>query len=130
MYRAWLGQSVNSMEEFLEFFHNFFTPKNDANNLLTMLDTWQRADISNHIKFDGDLNSALSAITSKAIVMPGRTDMYFPPEDNETEVIMMPNAELRVIESIYGHGAGGPGFSTQDDDDFIDHALMKLLGHT
>jgi homoserine O-acetyltransferase len=114
----------------LEFFHNFFTPKNDANNLLTMLDTWQRADISNHIKFDGDLNTALSAITSKAIVMPGRTDMYFPPEDNETEVIMMPNAELRVIESIYGHGAGGPGFSTQDDDDFIDHALMKLLGHT
>ena len=130
LYLSWLGQSFNSMEEFLEFFHNFFTPKNDANNLLTMLDTWQRADISNHIKFDGDLNSALSAITSKAIVMPGRTDMYFPPEDNETEVIMMPNAELRVIESIYGHGAGGPGFSTQDDDDFIDHALMKLLGHT
>ena len=56
--------------------------------------------------------------------------MYFPPEDNETEVIMMPNAEPRVIESLYGHGAGGPGFSTQDDDDFIDHALMELLGHT
>ena len=56
--------------------------------------------------------------------------MYFPPEDNETEVVMMPNAEPRVIESLYGHGAGGPGFSTQDDDDFIDHALMEFLGQT
>jgi hypothetical protein len=44
--------------------------------------------------------------------------MYFPPEDNETEVIMMPNAEPRVIESLYGHGVGGLGLSTQDDDDF------------
>ncbi|HIF88038.1 MAG TPA: hypothetical protein EYQ30_14660 [Gammaproteobacteria bacterium] len=76
------------------------------------------------------LNSALSAITCKAIVIPGRTDMYFPPEDNETEVIMMPNAEPRVIESLYGHGAGGLGLSTQDDDDFIDHALMEFLGQT
>jgi homoserine O-acetyltransferase len=92
-----------------------------------MLDTWQRADISKHKKFEGDLSSALSAITCKAIVMPGRTDMYFPPEDNEIQVAMMPNAELRVIESIYGHGAGGPGFSNQDDDDFIDQALIELL---
>jgi homoserine O-acetyltransferase len=54
--------------------------------------------------------------------------MYFPPEDNEIQVAMMPNAELRVIESIYGHGAGGPGFSNQEDDDFIDQALIELLG--
>ena len=39
----------------------------------------------------------------------------------------MPNAELRIINSIYGHGAGGPGFSTEDDDEFIDKALIELL---
>ena len=128
LHLSWLGEKFDSMSSFLEFWHNFFTPKNDANNLLAMLDTWQRADISKHKKFGGDLSSALSAITCKAIVMPGRTDMYFPPEDNEIQVAMMPNAELRVIESIYGHGAGGPGFSNQEDDDFIDQALIELLG--
>ena len=91
------------------------------------LDTWQRADVSNHPKFNGDLEKALASISSPAIVMPGRTDMYFPPEDNEHEVSLMPNAELRIIDSIYGHGAGGPGFSTEEDDEFIDKALIELL---
>ena len=40
---------------------------------------------------------------------------------------MMPNAELRVIPSIYGHGAGGPGFSTPEDEKFVDQALLELL---
>ena len=83
---------------------------------------------SRHLsRFDGDLGAALSSITCKAIVMPGETDLYFPPEDNEIEVSMMPNAELRVIPSIYGHGAGGPGFSTPEDEKFVDQALLELL---
>ena len=127
LHLSWLGENFKNTEEFLDTWHSFFTPKNDANNLLTMLDTWQRADVSNHPKFNGDLKKALASISSPAIVMPGRTDMYFPPEDNEYEVSLMPNAELRIINSIYGHGAGGPGFSTEDDDEFIDKALIELL---
>ena len=40
--------------------------------------------------------------------MPSRTDLYFPPEDNEYEVSRMPNAELRPFPSIWGiwPGAG------------------------
>ena len=34
--------------------------------------------------------------------MPSETDQYFPPEDNRIEVSMMPNAELRVIPTIWG----------------------------
>ena len=127
LHLSWLGQNFSSMEEFLEFVHALFTPKNDANNLLAMLTTWQLADVSNHSRFSGDLGAALSSITCKAIVMPGETDLYFPPEDNEIEVSMMPNAELRVIPSIYGHGAGGPGFSTPEDEKFVDQALLELL---
>ena len=59
--------------------------------------------------------------------MPGKTDMYFVPADSENEVALMPHAELRVIYSIHGHGAGGPGFSTPEDDQFIDLALNDLL---
>ena len=58
--------------------------------------------------------------------MPGPTDRYFPPEDNESEVAQMPNAELRPIESIWGHLAGGPGFNPEDSN-FVDDALREIL---
>ena len=46
--------------------------------------------------------------------MPASTDLYFPPEDNGIEAEAMPNAELRVIETWWGHFAGGPGTSPDD----------------
>ena len=89
-------------------------------------ETWQNADISANEVYKGDFAAALGAITARAIVMPGRTDLYFPPEDNEIEVSMMPNAEFRPIESIWGHLAGGPGFNPPDAA-FVDAALRELL---
>jgi len=80
----------------------------DANNLLAKLNTWQRADIANHSRFNGDFNLAMSAITARTIVMPCCTDLYFPPEDSEIEVAAMTNAELRVIESDWGHCSASP----------------------
>ena len=97
----------------------------DANNLLAMLATWQAADISNDARFDGDFAKALAAITARAIVMPCRTDLYFPPEDSEIEVAQMPDAELRVIPSVWGHMAGG-GINPEDAM-FIDAALRDVL---
>ena len=120
------GQALQDMEEFLDTAHLVFA-KNDANDLLGMLDTWQSADLSNYAGFDGDLKKALSAIHCRAIVMPCKTDLYFPPEDSKIEVDLMPNAELKVIPSVYGHLAGGPGFSNDVDDEFIDNALKRLL---
>lgn len=97
----------------------------DANDLLTMLSTWQSADISANSLHNGDFPRALAAIKAKAIVMPCRTDLYFPAEDSEIEVAHMPNAELRVIPSIWGHMAGG-GLNPADAA-FIDRALSDLL---
>jgi homoserine O-acetyltransferase len=91
-----------------------------------MINTWQNGDISNNPLYDGDFEAALGSIKAKAIVMPSQTDQYFPPEDNEIEVSHMPNAELRVIPSIWGHLAGGPGRNTVDTQ-FIDDALKELL---
>ena len=65
------------------------------------------------------LSKALGAIKAKAYVMPGQTDLYFPPEDSENEVAHMPNAELVPYRSIWGHFAGGPG-TNPEDVDFID----------
>jgi homoserine O-acetyltransferase/O-succinyltransferase len=98
----------------------------DANNLLAMLATWQAADVSANDQFDGNFAKALGAIKARAFVMPCRTDLYFPPEDSEIEVGLMPNAELRVIPSIWGHAAGALGIN-KPDAAFIDNCLKELL---
>ncbi|MFN7166986.1 MAG: alpha/beta fold hydrolase [Pannonibacter sp.] len=119
-----LGYS--SLEDFLvAFWEGFFLPK-DANNLLTMLWTWQNGDISDNELYNGDFRKALGAIKAKAYVMPGRTDLYFPPEDSEFEVAHMPNAKLIVFETVWGHFAGGPGTSPVDVK-FLDEKLKELL---
>ena len=118
-----LGQP--SLEAFLtELWEPSFL-SHDANDLLAMLATWQAADISADPRFGGDLSRALVAITAKAVVMPCHTDLYFPPEDSEIEVGHMPNAELWVIPSVWGHMAGG-GVNPEDVM-FINGALTALL---
>jgi homoserine O-acetyltransferase len=115
-----------SLEDFLvAFWEGFFLPK-DANNLLTMLWTWQRGDISDNDLYRGDFKKALGGITARAYVMPGRTDLYFPPEDSAFEVEHMPNAELIPIPSVWGHFAGGPGTSPVDVA-FVDSKIKELL---
>ena len=97
----------------------------DANDLLAMLATWQAADISADPRFAGDFERALAKISAKAVVMPCRSDLYFPPEDSEIEVANMPHAQLRVIPSVWGHMAGG-GLNPEDAA-FINAALTQLL---
>lgn len=115
-----------SLEDFLvAFWEGFFLPK-DPNNLLAMLWTWQHGDISANATYGGDVRKALGAIKAKAYVMPGQTDLYFPPEDSQFEVAHMPNAQYVPIPSTWGHFAGGPGLSP-DDVTFIDGKLKELL---
>ena len=128
-YRAELDLKTlgySSLEDFLvAFWEGFFLPK-DANNLLTMLWTWQNGDISANEVYGGDFKKALGAIKAKAYVMPGQTDLYFPVADSEFEVAHMPNAELIPVPSIWGHFAGGPGTNPVDVD-FLDGKLKELL---
>ena len=96
----------------------------DANNMVAMIRT-QAGDISDNELCTGDFVKALKAIKAKAIVMPGKYDLYFPP-DSEFEVANMPNAELRPFDSNHGHFAGGSGLS-QKDVKFLDDAIKELL---
>jgi homoserine O-acetyltransferase len=98
----------------------------DANDLLTLLWTWRHADIATLPHFGGDFERALASITARAVVMPASTDTYFPPEDSVIEVAHMPHAELAVIDSIWGHQAGGHANSA--DDAFIAGHIARLLG--
>ena len=120
-----LKLGFSSLEDFLvAFWEGFFIHK-DANNLLAMLWTWQNGDIGDNELYGGDFKKALAGIKAKAIVMPGRTDLYFPPEDSEIEVANMPNAELRVFESYYGHFASS--FLNPADVAFQNEAIREIL---
>jgi homoserine O-acetyltransferase len=123
---CWREIGYTTLEDFLvRFWEGFFLDERDANNLLTMLWTWQHGDIGATEGFDGSLERALASIRARAIVMPAEKDLYFPPEDNAYEVEHMPNAELRVIPGVWGHFAGGGANPT--DTAFIDQALKELL---
>jgi homoserine O-acetyltransferase len=58
--------------------------------------------------------------------MPCTTDLYFTLADSEIETAMMPDAELRPIVSDWGHRAGNP-VASPDDEAFIRQAVRDLL---
>ena len=99
----------------------------DANDLLAKLWTWQHGDISANARYQGDFERALEAIKARAIVLPCSTDLYFPPEDSAIEVAHMPNAELRVFDSPWGHCVATP-LRHQAFARFLDHCTTELLG--
>lgn len=81
----------------------------DANDLLCKLATWQGGDVSAGAKFGGDFSAALGSIKARTILMPCRQDLYFSPEDNEAEAKLIPNADIRQINSDFGHCVANPG---------------------
>ena len=124
--RVYRELGFSSLEDFLVgFWEGFFLDGRDANNLLAMLWTWQHGDVGQTPGFDGSLERALGSITARAVVMPAEKDLYFPPEDEEYEVSLMPHAELRVIPGVWGHFAGGG--ANPVDTAVIDRALAELL---
>ena len=49
----------------------------DANDLITLLHTWQTGDVS-QVRDGGDLQVCLSKIRAKGLIMPSKTDIYSP----------------------------------------------------
>lgn len=46
--------------------------------MLVMLYTWQAGDCSNQEPYNGDFDAAMKGIKAKTLVLPGKTDLYFP----------------------------------------------------
>jgi homoserine O-acetyltransferase/O-succinyltransferase len=100
--------------------------KRDPHNLIAMLDTWLRCDVSDNPIFQGDYDAALAAIQAPTLVMPAATDLYFTPEDCQAEATRIPNAQYLPIPSIWGHRAGNP-YQNPDDAAFIRDAVRSCL---
>jgi homoserine O-acetyltransferase len=123
--RGWEGLGYSSLEDFLVRYWEAIYLGRDAWNLVAMMRTWQACDLAANDVHRGDLEAAMRAISARTVVMPGRTDLYFPPEDSEAEVALLRDARLEVIPSDWGHYAGGG--RNPHDTAFIDRRLGELL---
>lgn len=50
----------------------------DPDNLLVMLRTWQNGNVANQTPYDGNFEKAMASIKAKTLVLPAKTDLYFP----------------------------------------------------
>ncbi len=123
--RGWEPLGYTTLEDYLVRYWEGTYLARDAGNLLAMIRTWQACDVADNEVHRGDFEAAMGAIVARAVVMPGRTDLYFPPEDSEAEVALLADARLEVIPSDWGHYAGGG--RDPADTAFIDRRLAALL---
>ena len=85
----------------------------DAEDLLVLARMWQAGDVgaclTNGPEAEGkeEYKKALEGVECRVLVMLSRTDQYFPPEDSEVGVKHLKRRKLEVIETIWGHIAGG-----------------------
>lgn len=50
----------------------------DPDNLLVMLQTWQLGDVSKQEPYNGNFEASMASIKAKTLVLPAKTDLYFP----------------------------------------------------
>ncbi|HVU86144.1 MAG TPA: alpha/beta fold hydrolase [Pirellulales bacterium] len=127
-YREQLYREIGyaSLEDFLVRDWEASFLRRDAGNLLSMIETWKRSDISDNDRFGGDLRRALASIQARTLIMPSATDLYFTAADAQAESQHIPHAQFRSIPSIWGHRAGNP-LKNPADAAFIKAAVAELL---
>ena len=122
--KSWEQLGFKSLQEFLDA---YWSGSGDANDRLALLWTWQQGDIGLYYPEDnGDLAKTLGRIKARCLIMPSRTDQYFPPEDNEVEVSRLKHGEFKPIETVWGHMAGGSG-AIKEDKEFIVREVKRFL---
>ncbi|KAA1174120.1 alpha/beta fold hydrolase [Marinobacter salinexigens] len=124
--QLWKTLGFQSIGELLSFWEADHLAQ-DANDLLTVLHTWQQGDISNNPVFNGDYEAALAAITMPTRIMPSTTDLYFTEVDAESDAQRMPGASSIPLPSDWGHIAGGAGREHASHERIM-AAAHKLLG--
>ena len=81
----------------------------DANDLLCQIERWHDADVAD----GGDLATALARVTCRTDVIALAGDRLFPPEEVVEQARLLPDVEVHVVGSAWGHYAMG-GFDAAD----------------
>lgn len=123
--KLWTHLGFSTLEEFMSGWWEQAARGRDVNNVLAQLETWKVHNVGDTPGFNGDYHTALASIQARVLLMPCRTDLYFPLEDAEEEARCLRYGVWKPIDSIWGHWAG---FGLNEADRcFIDGALKDLL---
>ena len=137
------GMGAGSVEEWVQGAEGRFENGWDAEDLLVLAKMWQAGDIGDVIpgeekvkdvghglkvrakEDDERFQKALGSIKAKVLVMPCRSDQYFRPSASEYEVKYLKQGKLCVIESVWGHVAGG-GLNPKDVE-FMNEKIGEFM---
>ena len=128
-YRANLHLTSTGAANLDDYLDHYWEPgftRRTAEDLYAQATTWMASDISANELYEGDLVRALQAIRAPVLLMPGRTDLYFPVADNALEMAHLERAQVRPISSIWGHVAGSPS-AGHADFSFLRAAVRSWL---
>lgn len=98
-------------------------------DILSLIRTWQSADISANHRFGGDLERALEAIKVPVFLMPISHDLIFPPQDFEACARHLADSRTRVLYSVWGHRAGAPNSDAADIEE-LEAAIHEFLSES
>jgi homoserine O-acetyltransferase len=122
----WKASGCETVEEYLVSVSEAGILGWDAEDLLCLADMWQHGDITGVSNgANGDFGRALEGIEARVLLLPCRTDQYFAWEDSENEVKHLKRGSLAIIESVWGHAAGG-GMNLVDAE-WVDVTIAKFL---
>ena len=129
-YRAGLHLTATGAPDLDTFLDARWAPgftRRRAADLYAQTATWIASDIGDNDLYGGDLARALAAIEARVLLMPSRTDLYFPVADNAAELPHLRHGKLLPIPSIWGHRAGNP-VANSADQLFLREAVADWLG--
>ena len=113
-----------SIEEYIKGNSETAFEEWDAEDVLILARMWQAGNIG-ITRVDGDHTKALEEIEARVLVMPARTDQYFLVADSEVEMRYLRKAELAVIETVWGHVAGGG--ANEEDTRWMSGKIREFL---
>ncbi|HLR00585.1 MAG TPA: alpha/beta fold hydrolase [Sphingobacterium sp.] len=119
------NRKTPSIEKFLEQRWEKVFLQFDANNLVHMLTTGRNGGLGELPGYNENIKKALRSIKAEVLLMPGSTDLFFPPEESKEEAQYIPNAKVIPIPSEWGHESG-IGIN-KEDNVFIDAQLKIFL---
>lgn len=104
--REWWEQHLDTAEAYQRWrvaMGAFYLDVQDTRDLYYLMGSGAHGWVGDTPGFDGDVAAALRSIKAKALFIYVKQDQFFPPQNIEAEIRMIPNARGFAIDSNAGH---------------------------
>ena len=104
--REWWDQHIDAPEAYDRWRKNwgaFYLDVQDARDLYYRITSWEHGWVGDSPGFNNDLNSVLASIKAKTLFIYSPQDLFYVPQQIETQVKAIAGARSVGIESTAGH---------------------------